>query len=540
MTSFHSSQLAALAANLLLAGTCDASVAMTHVPFERIQRSAREPGNWLTYSGNYAGHRHSTLAEITPANVAGLKPKWIYQAPEAGTKWEVTPLIVDGLIFISERPNIVTALDATSGRPVWNYRRELPAEARNCCGVVNRGLAILDDALFLGTLDARLVCIDANTGRERWDVEVADYRSAHAITVAPLAVKDKVIVGVSGGEYGIRGFLDAYDARTGKRVWRFWTVPGPGEPGHETWGTGDAWKTGGAPTWITGTFDPALNLVYWGTGNPSPDLDGDNRPGDNLYSDCVIALDADTGALRWHFQYTPHDIHDWDSNQVPMLIDASIEGRMRRLLVHANRNAFFYVLDRETGEFIRGEQFGMQTWAAGLDRRGRPILVPGKEPTEDGVLVYPGTDGAVNWPSPSYNPLTGLVYVQSITDYGQVYYKRKMEYQQGRNFFGGSARGVFGEEPRGVIKALEATTGKLRWEFKEHAPSLAGILTTAGGVLFSGTHEGQVFALDATDGRLLWRFTTGGVVCGGPVSFLLGGRQHLAVAAGTGLFVFGL
>ena len=434
----------------------------------------------------------------------------------------------------------MTALDGRTGRPLWGYRRSLEAEARNCCGVVNRGLAVLDDAVYLATLDARLVCLDADTGTERWVVDVADYRTGYAITVAPLAVRDKIIVGVSGGEFGIRGFLDAYDARTGKRAWRFWTVPGPGEAGHETWGSGDAWKTGGAPTWVTGTYDPKLNLLYWGTGNPSPDMDGDDRPGDNLYSDCVVALDVDTGARRWHFQYTPHDLHDWDSNQVPMLVDGSIDGQPRRLLVHANRNAFYYVLDRETGEFLHGSEFAMQNWARGLDRQGRPIRVPGMAPTMDGILVYPGVDGAVNWPSSSYSPSTGLVYLQATENYGQVYFKRKDEYDPGKPFYGGSVRNVFGQEPLGVIKALEVTTGRLRWQFEEHAPSLAGVLTTAGGVLFSGTKEGQVFVLDAQTGRPLWHFATGGAVCGGPVSFLIDGRQHLAVTAGTGLFVFGL
>src|SRR6185295_18626403 len=291
-----------------------------------------------------------------------------------------------------------TAIDGHAGRPVWNYRRPLPQDVAGCCGPVNRGLAVLNDAFYLATYDCHLVCLDANTGKERWDTTVADYRSGMSLTLAPLAVKDKIIVGISGGEFGVRGFIDAYDAKTGERAWRFWTVPAPGEPGHETWGPGDAWKTGGATAWVTGTYDPDLNLLYWGLGNPAPDYNGDSRPGDNLYSCCVVALDPDTGKLKWHFQYTPHDTHDWDANQVPVLVDAPINGKPRKLLVQSARNAFCYVLDRVTGEFITAQPFAKQTWAKGIDAHGRPILEPGKEPNADGVLVYPGLEGASNWP----------------------------------------------------------------------------------------------------------------------------------------------
>jgi len=382
-------------------------VAQVKVPFERIRNAPAEPGNWLTIAGNYAGHRHSALAQLTPANIAGLKPAWIYQSREAG-KWEVTPLVVDGVIYVSERPNIITAIDGRTGRPLWNYRRSLAGDVAGCCGPVNRGLAILGDALYVSTYDCHLVCIDANTGKERWDTVVIDYKAGYSMTAAPLAVKDKIVVGISGGEFGVRGFLDAYDAKTGAHAWRFWTVPEKGEPGNESWGTNDAWKTGGVGTWVTGTYDPELNLVYWGTGNPCPDYNGDARPGDNLYSCSVVAIDADSGKLRWYYQYTPHDVHDWDSNEVPLLIDAKVNGKPRKLLAQANRNAFFYVLDRVTGEFITGKAFTKQTWADGLDSKGRPVLLPDKEPNADGVLVYPGLEGAVNWPSPSYSPRTGL------------------------------------------------------------------------------------------------------------------------------------
>jgi alcohol dehydrogenase (cytochrome c) len=513
--------------------------AQVQVPFERIQHAADEPGNWLTYGGNYAGHRHSSLDQLTPANVAGLKPAWIYQSREAG-KWEVTPLVVDGVIYISERPNIVTALDGRTGRPLWGYRRPMPEDVAGCCGPVNRGLAILGDALYLCTFDCHLVCIDANTGKERWDITVADYRLGYSITVAPLAVKDKIIVGIAGGEFGIRGFLDAYEAKGGARAWRFWTIPAAGEPGNETWGTGDSWQHGGAATWVTGTYDAGLNLIYWGTGNPAPDYNGDVRPGDNLYSCCVVALEADTGKLRWHFQYTPHNMHDWDSNQVPLLIDTAVDGKPRKLLVQANRNGFFYVLDRVTGEFITGRAFAKQTWASGLDARGRPLLLPDKAPSAAGTLVYPGLEGAVNWPAPSFSPQTGLFYVQAQEDYAQVFYKQNAEYAPGRHFEGGGARNVLGQEPYGALKAIETISGKVRWEFKEQTSSNAGILTTSSGLLFSGTRDGYFFALDAATGRTLWRLQTGGSIHGGVVTFLVDDKQHVAVPAGAGLFVFAL
>jgi alcohol dehydrogenase (cytochrome c) len=513
--------------------------AQVQVPYDRLRHAGDDSANWLTYGGDYSAHRYSRLSQITPKNVAKLKPAWIYQSREAG-KWEVTPLVVNGILYVSERPNVITALDGRTGRPLWNYRRPMPDDVAGCCGPVNRGLAILGDALYVVTFDCHLVCLDANTGKERWDVVIADYHSGQSETLAPLAVKDKIIVGISGGELGIRGFLDAYDAKTGAQVWRFWTIPGPGEPGHDTWGTGDAWQHGGAATWVTGTYDPDLNLVYWGVGNPGPDYDGDVRPGDNLYTCCVVALDADTGKLRWHFQYTPHDVHDWDANQVPVLVDAPIDGKPRKLLVQANRNSFFYVLDRVTGAFITGAPFARQNWAAGLDPQGRPILVPGKEPSAEGALVYPGLEGSANWPPPSYSPRTRLFYVQAQDDYAQVFYKLKQDYKSGDDYEGGGTRNVLGQEPVGVVKAIDATTGAVRWEFNEQTSSNAGILTTASGLLLSGTRDGYCFALDAATGRLLWMFQSGGSVMGGVVTFLVDGKQYIAVAAGAGMFAFAL
>src|SRR5262249_45442363 len=311
------------------------AAAPAQVSYERIRRAEAEPGAWLTYSGNYAGHRFSPLDQITTANVAGLKPVWVYQTSDL-SKFETSPIVADGIIYISEPPNGAAALDTRTGRPLWMYRRELPSDVRPCCGRVNRGLAIVGDSLFMGTLDAHLVALDMRTGRVRWDVVVADYKVGYSITVAPLAVKDRIITGVSGGEYGVRGLIDAYDPKNGKRLWRFWTVPGPGEAGHETW-SGESWRTGSAATWVTGAFDPDTNLIYWGTGNPGPDYNGPSREGDNLYAASLVAIDADSGKRKWHFQFTPHDVHDWDSTHVPVLADAMVRGARRKVVLVANR-----------------------------------------------------------------------------------------------------------------------------------------------------------------------------------------------------------
>jgi alcohol dehydrogenase (cytochrome c) len=503
----------------------------------RLLRAEAEPGNWLTYSGNYQSHHSSLLTQINTGNVGRLRPIWVYQSRDPG-KFSTSPLAVDGVLYITERPNVVTALDGATGRPLWSYQRALPPDLRACCGAANRGLAILGDTLYLGTLDAHLVALDMRTGKVRWDVIVADYQVGYAITVAPLAVKDKVIVGVAGGEYGIRGLLDAYDAKSGQRAWRFWTVPGPGEPGHETW-AGESWKTGGAPTWLTGSYDPELNLVYWTTGNPGPDYDGDPRAGDNLYASSLVALDADTGKLKWHFQFTPHDVHDWDANQTPVLVDGTVKGQPRKLVVLANRNAFYYVLERATGEFLSGVPFERQTWAQGLDARGRPIRVPDQLPTPEGKVVYPGVAGATNWYSPSYSPQTRLFYVAARAE-GVTYFKTKSDYIVGEYFTSGGVKGIKGIEPSGSIKALEVETGKLRWEVKLHSPPWAGLLSTAGGVVFGGSNEGWFFALDANSGKSLWRFPTGGPIYANPISYLVDGKQQVAIAAGNALFAFAL
>ena len=511
------------------------TAALAQVPYQRIVDAQKEPGNWLTYSGNYAGHRYSPLAQITPANVAGLRVKWAYQY--ATRRTEVSPLVVDGVMYVTG-PNMAAALDVRTGRELWKWERPIPKDYQSIgFGQVNRGAAILDGQLFVATLDCYLVSLDAVSGQERWSTKVEDYKPGYSMTLAPLAFRDKVAVGVSGGEAGIRGFVDAYDAKTGKRAWRFYTIPGPGEPGHNTW-SGDTWKTGGGSTWVTGSYDPELNLVYWGIGNPGPDWNPDLRPGDNLYTCSLVALDGDTGKLRWHYQFTPHDSHDWDSTHVPVLFEADVRGSRRKLVAVANRNAFYYVLDRASGEFIAGAPYAKQTWAKGLDDKGRAAVLPNTEPSEKGTLVYPNLNGATVWFSPSYSPLTRLFYV-ATRELGSIYYKREAEYKPGTFFAGGGEAGIPNGDRAGAIRALEATTGRMRWEFPMHSAPWAGVLSTAGGLVFSGSDEGNFFALDAASGKPLWDFQTGGPISANPIAFTIDGKQCVAIASSRVLYVFG-
>jgi alcohol dehydrogenase (cytochrome c) len=528
--------------------------AHAQVTAERLLNAAAEPHNWLTYSGTYASQRHTPLRQIRPTNIDDLELKWVFQA-QSLESFETTPLVVDGIMYITEAPNTALALDATTGRVFWRYQHDPSPEARPCCGRVNRGLAILGDRLFMATLDSVLIALDAATGQPVWRAALADPASGYAMTLAPLVVKDKVIVGVAGGEFGIRGFIAAYDAATGGEAWRFYTIPAPGEPGFETWAEGgDAWKYGGASVWLTGSYDPDTNLTFWGIGNPGPDWNPAQRPGDNLYSDSVVALDADTGELEWHFQFTPNDPYDYDSVQIPLLADIPVTGTSGKLMLWANRNGFFYVLDRVTGKFVRGNPFVKVNWASGLDANGRPIPTP--QGTE--AATYPGVQGGTNWYSPSYSPSTGLFYLSAWENYGTVFRPVTVEYQPGRSFGGGVLGGPipgaanlpgFGRQPinnwteavgNGAILALDPRTGEQRWRFPTTDVSHSGILTTVTDLLFTGSREGYFYALDARTGELLWKATLGGQGANGPMSYAVDGTQYVAVGAGNGLFVFGL
>jgi alcohol dehydrogenase (cytochrome c) len=510
--------------------------APAQVTYDRLLNAAKDNGNWITYSGSYRSWRYSSLDQIARTNASRLKIEWVYQMPTS-LMVETTPLVVDGIMYFTEPPSNVVALDAKTGRQYWRYRRELPKPINVCCGEVNRGVAILGDRVFLGTVDAHLVALDAKTGAVLWDVPVADHRTGHSITVAPLIVKDMVVCGISGGEYGIRGFLDAYDAATGKRRWRFWTIPEPGQAGSDSW-QGDAWKTGGGPTWVTGSFDAEQNLIIWGTGNPSPDWNGDSRHGDNLYSDSAIALDADTGKLKWYFQFVPHDVHDWDATQVPVLVDAEWNGHARKLVYWAHRNGFYYVLDRENGHFLFGTPFAKQTWAKGLDSAGHPIRLPNIDPSPEGTYIWPGVQGATNWYSPSYNPLTKLFYL-SVWENRSVYRKGEQEYTAGNRYIGSVPLIDLPEDlGHGAIRALNPHTGERVWDYKLHTKPWAGVLSTAGKLVFGGSDEGYFFALDAETGKEVWRQNLGGIIRANPVSYLAGGRQFVSIAAGSAIFTF--
>jgi len=522
------------------------------VPFDRILQADREPQNWLTYSGNVNGERYSQLTQITPANAKNLELKWVLQsrAPaESGSKYEATSLVVDGVLYTVQPPNVVVAVDAVSGRIFWTHPYSPVAAARACCGRVNRGLAILGNTLFMGTIDGNLVALDARDGHQIWIVPVGRPEAGYSVTVAPLIVKDKVIAGPAGGEYGISGFLAAYDPATGKELWRFNTIPRPGEPGNDTW-AGQSWVHGGGSIWTTGSFDPALNTLYWGVGNASPDWNGTVREGDNLYTSSVIALDPDTGKLKWHFQFTPHDEFDFDSTQVPVLADANWQGRPRKLLMLANRNGYFYVLDRMTGEFLLGKPFVKVTWAAGLDAKGRPIRVGHSTP--DGMVIYPENQGGTNWYNPAYSPRTGLFYIPSWMDTHSINTSRNDEYREGNMYGGGTAThempGIragpinrrLTDSGFGAIQAVDPNTGDVRWQFKMVDVTDSGVLATASDLVFAGSREGYFYALDARTGAMLWKAMTGGQISAGPVTYSVDGKQYVSVPAGNDLFTFGL
>jgi alcohol dehydrogenase (cytochrome c) len=507
------------------------------VGYEKLRNADRDINNWLTYSGTYDGHRFSRNNQITPVNVHGLRLLWMRQYDLSEPSIESSPLVVDGFMFLTLPPNRVEALDAKTGALIWSYDRSLPARLTLCCGSGNRGLAVLGGMLYVGTLDAHLLALDMHTGRASWDVEIADYKAGYSITGAPLALKNLVITGVAGGEYGVRGFIAARDAVTGKEVWRIDTIPRPGQPGAETW-AGNSWRTGGGPTWLTGTFDPDSNLIYWPVGNPSPEFDGTARAGDNLYTNSVLALDADHGTLRWYFQFSPHDLFDWDATQTLILLNENLASNGRRLLAQANRNGFFYLLDAQTGAFLLAKPFGKQTWANGIDGLGRPEVNPGALPTEAGTAVYPGVGGSSNWESPSYSPITGLIYVP-VLDWGTTFYKGTGQFHSGEQFVGGSSEYFANETAQGAIRAIDPLTGKVKWEYRNSVTYVGGLLSTAGGVVF-GSQGGDFLALDASTGHVLWRVGTGGRIVAGPITFLCEGKQMVTIAAGHDILTFGL
>ena len=522
---------------------------------ERLLNAEQEPESWLLYGGDYDSQRHTDLDQITRDNVDQLELKWVWQnrAPDgASQKFEATPLVVDGVMYTVAAPNNVVAIDPVSGRLFWIYNYTPSLDARLCCGRVNRGLAMHSNSLFMGTIDGKLVKLDARKGEPEWIIDVAPPELGYALTLAPLIIGDKVIVGPAGGEYGIRGFIAAYDVNTGEELWRFHTVPGPGEPGFESWEDPEqeAWKTGGGSIWQTGSYDAQLNLTYWGVGNPGPDWNGDSRPGDNLYTESVVALNPDTGELAWHYQFTPHDEMDYDATQAAVLVDMNWQGEERKVMLWANRNGVFYVLDRESGEFLMGEPFVSVNWVSSFDEAGRPVRA--LYPSEEGTFIMPNNQGATNWYPPSYSPVTELFYVPTWLDTFSVYTKRPVDYTPGQQYVGAfptmamPALGVNAvnqrtpEEGLGAIQAINPQNGEVVWRHVMNNVTDSGVLSTASNLVFAGGREGHFYGLDAETGEELWRQTLGGQIASGPMSYQIDGRQYIAVSAGAGLFVFAL
>jgi len=498
------------------------------------------PSRWLVHSGNYASTRHSPLTQITPENVGKLAPAWAFDTGLGygrQAKFEATPIAIDGILYVTGLYNHAWAIDGKTGTTLWHYERQLTPALRVCCGMANRGFAVHGGRLYMGTLDAHLVALDLKTGKPVWDVPMIDYRLGYSSTAAPLVVKDKLIVGMAGGEFATRGFLDAYSLADGKRLWRFNTIPAPGEPGGDTWPPGH-FERGGGATWITGSYDPELNTVYWGVGNPNPDFYGGNRKGDNLYTASVVALDPDTGKLRWHFQYTPHDEHDWDSNQIQVLADLTIGGKPRKTLFTANRNGFFYVLDRTNGAFIQAKPYVTTTWATDVDAKGRPIELPNQRPTQAGTRTCPDLAGGSSYTSPSFDPVRHLFFV-SARETCQVFvsYPPPENYQLGSMVMGGGSRNRGGS---GVLRALDPVTMQKKWEVPYGEPSYSGVLSTASGLVFAGDDEGSLMGVHADTGRVLWKHQLPGMFWGAPSTVMVDGRQLVLMPAGQTLTAFAL
>jgi alcohol dehydrogenase (cytochrome c) len=496
--------------------------------------------DWPTYNGAVTGNRYSTLDQIKTTNVARLGAKWIFSLPNTA-RLQVTPVVSEGVMYVTSA-NECYALDAGSGRQIWHYKRLRTASLiGNAAGGINRGVAVARDRVFMVTDNAHVIALDRFNGKLLWETEMADWRQNYNATSAPLAVGNLIVVGTSGGDEGVRGFLAAYDQVTGKEAWRFWTVPLPGEPGSETW-KGGGIEHPAAATWFTGSYDPQLDTVYWPTGNPGADLVGDNRIGDNLYASSMLALDAKTGKLKWYFQYTPHDVWDWDAVQTPVLVDTVWQGQPRKLLLHANRNGFLYVLDRTNGKMLRATPLVKKlTWATGIGADGRPIMTPNNEPTLEGNRICPPLEGATNWFSPSFNPQTGLFYVQTLEKCA-IFRKTPTEWAAGKGYMGGSSRTAPDDNPQKILRAFDLKTGTASWELPQtgSAESWGGTISTAGGLVFFADDGGAFVAADAKTGKPLWHFTTSELWKASPMTYVFDHKQYVAIASGSNILAFAL
>jgi alcohol dehydrogenase (cytochrome c) len=493
--------------------------------------------NWVSYNGDYTGRRYSGLREITTSNVSQLRAQWVFHSPNS-SHLEVTPVVVDGVMFVTSA-NDAYALDAQTGRTIWHNARPITegliddASAHH-----NRGVGVWHDRVYMETDNAHLLCLDARSGHLIWDVAYTDGNPNYGATSAPLVVKDKVLVGTSGGDDGVRGFVAAFDAQTGKECWRFWTIPAPGEFGSESW-PGDAYKLGGGTTWMPGTFDPELNTIFWGTSNPSPDFDGGPRPGDDLYTDSLVALDPDTGKLKWYFQFTPHDLYDYDAVETPVLVDATWQGQARKLIVQADRNGFLYVLDRASGKFLSARQFAEKlNWASGIDEKGRPIRT-GLKPTESGTRICPGMVGATNWHAPAFNPETSLFYFMALESC-DIYMAKGQKFEPGQTYYATGVRRSEGDENQKILLAYGVGGDKPTWRYVQtgEGHSSAGAMTTAGGLVFFGDDARSFEAVDARTGKALWHFNTGQNISASPMTYGVNARQYVAIAAGSDIFSF--
>ena len=503
---------------------------------ERLLKGTEDTSAWLMYGGSYEGWRYSPLKDINRKNVKKLTPAWIFQTGVPG-QLEASPVIADGILYLTASYNHAYALDAVTGEPIWKYDYPLPADMRVCCGPTNRGVAIADDKVFMATLDAHLVALDRKTGEVVWNTKIDEYTNGYSSTVAPLVVKDKVIVGVAGGEYGIRGYVDAYDVKTGERKWRRHTTPAAGEKGAETW-AGDSWKNGGGPTWITGSYDAEQDTLFWAAGNTSPDWNGDVRKGDNLYTDSVLALNPDTGEVKWYFQFTPHDVWDYDGNTDLFLVNVERSGKTVKALAQPNRNGFLYVIDRMTGQYLHGAQYvDILNWAKGLDEKGRPIVDPQFVPQKDGKeWICPGAPGGKNSSyTAAYSPVTKLMYVPVIESCMQMT-KAEAMFIQGIPYWGGGWNGSQADDQSsyGHFSAIDPTTGAVKWRHTEEYPLLGGTLATGGGLVFTGNQEGLAMAFNDATGELLWKFQTGASVRGQPSTYKIAGKQYIAMPSGGG------
>ncbi len=503
-------------------------------------RSVTSQADWPSYNGQTTGSRYSVLNQINKSNVGRMAPKWIFSLRNT-SNLQVTPVVASGVMYVTSA-NECYALDAGSGREIWQYQRpRTKGLIGNAAGGVNRGVAVAGERVFMVTDHAHIIALNRSTGALLWETEMADWHQNYNATGAPLPVGNLVVTGTSGGDEGVRGVVAAFDQSTGKEVWRFWTAPRPGERASETW-QGKGIEHPGATTWMTGAYDPMLDTLYWPAGNPSPDLIGDDRGGDNLYSDSILALDLKTGRLKWHFQFTPHDVWDYDAQEPPALVDANWQGAPRKLLVQANRNGFFYVLDRTDGKFLFGTQYVKNvTWATGLTPEGRPIKVPNMEPSLEGKRVCPSLDGASNWYSTSFNPQTGLYYVQTNDKCG-IFTRTPMDWEAGKGFMGGSFRQAPDEPAQRVLRAIDIHTGKAVWELPQtgSVSSWGGTLSTAGGVVIFGEDSGALMAADAANGKRLWSFQTSQLWKASPMTYLFDNKQYVAVAAGSNIIAFGL